>query len=65
MAVEFGLSYPMGKSAQGAVDLLRPGVVDAHGMTTGAVVLQSDAGTAFLRKNHVAILPLLDIVMYL
>jgi len=42
VAVECVSSYPMGKSAQGAVDLLHPGV-DAPGMTTDAVVRQSGA----------------------
>ncbi|KAK5912562.1 hypothetical protein CesoFtcFv8_002421 [Champsocephalus esox] len=45
VAAECVLSYPMGKSAQGAVAILRPmAVADALEMILDDVVLQSDAG---------------------
>ena len=47
VAVECASSCPMGKSAQGAVAILHPGVVDALAMILGDVVLQSDAGMYF------------------
>lgn len=46
-AVESALSYQLGKSAQGVVVLLHPGV-DALVKILGDVVLQSDAGMRFL-----------------
>ncbi|KAF3856257.1 hypothetical protein F7725_016980 [Dissostichus mawsoni] len=45
VAAECVSSYPMGKSAQGAVAILRPmAVADALEMILDDVVLQSDAG---------------------
>lgn len=51
MAVEYALSYPLEKSAPGAVALLHPGA-DTLEMILGDAVLLLDAGMHFLLDSY-------------